>query len=98
VIVTAAAFNSTSSAIAFMSVAVSPGPVDQPVPGDRFAFQVQSSNTMRASATDVLTGLPANTPLTFTAKYREQGNATGTWSARDITVVPLPGPVVTTGG
>jgi hypothetical protein len=85
-----------------MSVAVTGGSPSQQVPGDGFAFEVQSSNTMRASATTVLTGLPPNTPLTFTAKYRVQptggGGPTGTFSNRDLTVVPLPGPVLRTGG
>jgi hypothetical protein len=96
VIATAAAFSSTGSAHAFMSVQVTGGSPTQTVPADANALEVSDNAEIRASATMVLTGLPANTPLTFTAKYRVTAN-TGTFANRDLTVVPLPGPVIRDG-
>jgi hypothetical protein len=94
VIVTAAAFGGTGNNTAFMSVAVTGGSPTQPVPADANALEVAGNNQVRASATMVLTGLPANTALTFQAKYRNQGSGSSTFANRDLTVVPLPGSVL----
>jgi hypothetical protein len=96
VILTAAAFGSTGNSAAFMSVAVTGGTPAQTIPADAHALEVAGNSQVRASATIVLTGLPANTSLTFTAKYRQQGSGTATFANRDIVVIPLPGPVVST--
>jgi hypothetical protein len=87
VIVTAAENTNQGGASAYMSVAVTGA--STVAASDATAFIVVGSNAVRASATAVLTGLSSAGPLTFTAKYRVSAG-TGTFAARDITVIPLP--------
>jgi hypothetical protein len=78
-----------------MSVAVTGRTAVPAVPADSHALEVAGNNTVRASATIVLTGLGGSTSVTFTAKYKASGG-TASFANRDLVVVPLPGPVVST--
>jgi hypothetical protein len=86
VIVTAGEFTSTGSDSAFMSYTVTGA--SSIAATDAHAFQVRGNNTVRASATSVVSGLTSGSNV-FTAKYHVDAG-TGTWANRDITVIPLP--------
>ena len=87
VVLTAAMFGSNGQASAFMSFEASPKGTTT-APTDAQALEVTNNDESRASATVVATGLtPGST--TFTAKYRVTSGL-GTFSNRDIVVIPLP--------
>jgi hypothetical protein len=83
VIVTAAEFGSQGGSTAFMSFTAG-----AQAASDARALAVAGNDLTRASATSLVNGLTPG-PVTFTAQYRVS-SGTGTFSNRDIVVIPLP--------
>lgn len=73
---------------AFMNCAVS-GATTIAAPAAGSSLGNTSSSPISCAAISVIGSLVAGSN-TFTAKYEVAGGGTGTWSARNITVVPLP--------
>jgi hypothetical protein len=68
---------------AFMSVSL-----DNSVALDTNSLRVTGNNPVRASVTVLITGLTPGLSVNFAAAYKVSGNTTGTFNARQITVIP----------
>jgi hypothetical protein len=86
VILTGQLFGSTGNSAAFMSVAVSGATTV--AASDANSLRVAGNDAVRASATALITGLTPGSN-TFTAKYKQVGSGTATFSDRNIVVIPL---------
>lgn len=90
VIVSANTFQGASTDTTYMGFALSGANTVAANTTNAFAFQPANAAgaSIKGSYIILLTGLTAGS-TTFTAKYRSGSGNTGTWSSREISVIPL---------